>query len=61
MGAACSMYGEKRNAYRLWLYNMKKRGYLKDPGADEWILKKKDGRKWSGFFWLRIEASGELL
>lgn len=34
------MYGEKRNAYRLWLYNMKKRGYLKDPGADEWIILK---------------------
>jgi hypothetical protein len=41
------------------------REHLEDLSIDERILnciiKKEDGRKWSGFMWLRAETSGRLV
>ena len=42
-----------------------KRGHLEDLSIDERILnciiKKEDGRTWSGFIWLRTGSSGRIL
>jgi hypothetical protein len=42
------------------------RDHLKDPSVDariilKYILKKQDGRAWTGLIWLRIGTSGWLL
>jgi len=42
MGGACGMYGEKRNAYRVWCGNLKERDHLEeiDVGiTSKWVLK----------------------
>jgi hypothetical protein len=48
------------------LENIKKRDNLEDTGVDvrmilTWILKQWDGRKWTGFTWLRIGTSCRIL
>jgi hypothetical protein len=45
---------------------MKTRDHLEDLGVDrrmifKWIVKREDGRVWTGFIWLRIGTSGRLL
>ena len=41
-----------------------KRGYLEDLSRDgrilNCIIKKEDGRTWSGFMWLRTGSSGRI-
>jgi hypothetical protein len=48
-----------------WLEYLKGRDHLEDLGTDkiilERILGKQGGKVWTGFIWLRIGASGELL
>jgi len=58
MGGACSVYGERRGAYRVWVGNPKKRYQLEYLGIDlriilKGILRKSVGRAWTGLFWLR--------
>jgi hypothetical protein len=54
--------GEKRSfGIKTW-----RKEYLDDPCIDEmlilyWFVRKQDGRVWTGFIWLRIWTSGELL
>jgi hypothetical protein len=41
-------------------------GYLEDLDIDrmsilKWVLKKQDGRAWTGLNWLKRRASGRLL
>ena len=61
----CGMWlmGEKRNAYRVWWVNLKKRDNLQHPGADGSIILKLGmntyyRRVWTGFIWLRTYKSG---
>jgi hypothetical protein len=51
---------------RFWSEDLNGRDYSEDPGIDgriilEWILGKLDRKVWTGFIWLRIETSDELL
>ena len=64
----CSMWhmGEKRNAYRVLVVNLKKRENLKHLGVDGSIILKlvintHYGRLWNEFIWLRTEKSGDVL
>jgi len=46
--------------------NLKGRDHLEDLGIDEriiteWILGKQGKKLWTGFIWLKIGNSGELL
>jgi len=38
MGGACSVYGERRGAYRVWWRNLSERVDLEDPGLDGKII-----------------------
>jgi len=51
---------------KFWSENWNKKDHSEDDGIDgrvilEWILGKEGGKLWTGFIWLRIEASGGLL
>ena len=48
MGAACSMYGERRGTYRFWCGDLKERDHLEDLGVDERIILKGNFKKWDG-------------
>jgi hypothetical protein len=56
--------GKKRNEYSIWYGSLKERDHLEDVGVDGWILKeilkKCNGRSWTGFSGLRIRTSGVL-
>jgi hypothetical protein len=46
-----------------WLKNLKGRYHSEELGVYvkiilEWILRKQDGKVWTGFVWLRIGTSG---
>jgi hypothetical protein len=66
MGGACSIYGEKRNASRIWVVKRKEKGVLQ-RSRHRWVdnikmdIKEigREGMVW--IFQLRIEASGGLL
>jgi hypothetical protein len=50
---------------KFWLKSLKGKDHTEDLGVDgriplEWILKKQNGRAWTGFIWLRIGANGVL-
>jgi hypothetical protein len=51
-------------AYKgFWWGNLRKRGYLGDPGVDEgiilrWIFRKLNVGVWTGSSWLRIGTGG---
>ena len=52
--------GERRGAYMILVGKPEERDNLEELGADEMIilkriLKKWDGRIWTGFIWLRID------
>jgi hypothetical protein len=51
---------------RFWSENLKGRDHSKDLDVDgkiilEYILRKKGGKAWSGFIWIRIGTIGGLL
>ena len=46
MGWACSTYGERRRAYRVWWGNLSEGDHLKDLGVDGRILLKWIFEKW---------------
>jgi len=51
---------------RVWLDNLKERGYSDDLDVDgkiilEWILGKQGGKIWTGLIWVMIGISGGLL
>jgi hypothetical protein len=57
---------EMRNVYCVLVGNPEEKDNLEGTGVDEriilkWILKKYDGRVWTGFIWLRIRAGSGLL
>jgi hypothetical protein len=63
MGGACSTYGERRYADRVFVGKPEGRRSLEDPALDgsmilKWIFEKWDGA-WTGLIWLRIgQAAG---
>jgi hypothetical protein len=67
MGHVAHM-AEKRGEMHteFWLEILKKWNCLENLSLPsrtvlKWILKKQDGREWTGFIWLGIETSGRLL
>ena len=64
MDWACSMHGEGIGAYRDYMGKLEGWTHLEDLGVDgrtlKQILKKWDGRAWTGFIWLRIGTHGGL-
>jgi hypothetical protein len=66
MGMECSTHGRDEMYTIFWSENLKGRVPSKDIDLGgriilEWILGKQDGNVWTGFIWLRIGTSGELL
>jgi len=66
MGLACSMYGEKNDAYRVLVGNLRERDHFEDPVAEErimlrWVFRKWNGGAWTGLIWFRIGTGGGLL
>jgi hypothetical protein len=64
-GHVAHMGGEERCIQGLWR-NLRERGPLEDRCLDgriilRWILRKGDGRAWTGLIWLRIGTDGGLL
>jgi hypothetical protein len=58
--------GERRSAYMILVGKPEERDHLEDLCVDgriilKRILKKWDGRIWTGFIWLRIETGRGLL
>ena len=59
--------GERKDAYKVLVGNMRERDYLYDPGVDgriilRWIFRNWDrGRAWTGLLWLRRGTGGGLL
>jgi hypothetical protein len=48
---------------RFWWGDLRERGHLEDLGLDgriilKYILKKWDGKTWTGLIWLRIRTGG---
>jgi hypothetical protein len=57
---------DTRNAYKFLLGNLKGRDYSEDLGVYgriilKWVLKKFCVKSWTGFIWLRIRSSGDLV
>ena len=57
---------EKKHTHRFRWGSLRERDHVEDLGIDEriislQILKKYDGRIWTGLIWLRIGTSGRLL
>ena len=57
---------EKKHTHRFRWGSLRERDHVEDLGIDEriislQILKKYDGRIWTGLIWLRIRTSGRLL
>jgi hypothetical protein len=49
--------------YKNWLENLKETGHFENPNIDgwiilKWILKKKNGKVWTEFMWLKIRTGG---
>jgi len=63
MGGACSMYGESRGVYKVFVGKPEGKNHLEDPGVDgritlRWIFRKWDVRTWTGSMWLRTGTGG---
>lgn len=61
---ACN--GVNRIAYKFWVGQPGERGRLEGLGIEEriilkWMIKKQDGRAWTGLLWLSIGTSSRLL
>jgi hypothetical protein len=54
---------EKRNSYRILVGKPEEKEDLDIDGriTYKWILEEWGGVVWTGFIWLRIETSGEVL
>jgi hypothetical protein len=66
MGGALACIAEKRNAYSILMEKPEGRRPLGRPRRAWWtlliwILKKQNGKAWTGLIWLRITTSGELM
>jgi len=51
--------GDRRDGYKFYRGNLRKRHHLEDPGVDEgillrWNFRKWDVRAWTGSTWLKI-------
>jgi len=60
------MYGEKNDAYRVLVGNLRERDHFEDPVAEErimlrWVFRKWNGGAWTGLIWFRIGTGGGLL
>jgi hypothetical protein len=58
--------GEMRNVYKILVEKLKGRDHPEDIDVDgkitlEWILRKGNGKMWTGFIWFRIGTGGALL
>jgi hypothetical protein len=54
---------QNRNAYKVWVGNLKERENLDNLGVDgrinlKWILKKCDKVAWTALMWLRMGTGG---
>jgi len=61
VGHAARM-GEMRNSYKILIGKPEGERPLRRPRrVSDWMLRKQDVKLWTGFMWLRIRSSGELL
>jgi hypothetical protein len=66
MGGYVGCMEEKRNAYKILVGKDEKRDRKEELVVNRRTvlkqrLKKYNGRKWSGFLWLKVETSGQRL
>jgi len=62
----CSIYREKRGAYKVWRGSLREKDHLEDPGANgriilRWLFRKWDEEVWTGFICYRIGPGDEHL
>jgi hypothetical protein len=62
----CSKHKGKCNAYRVLVSKTEGKKLLRNQGIDVrtiliWMLKKYDGRAWTGVMWFKEGTSGEIL
>jgi hypothetical protein len=50
----------ERNTFKAWQKSAKEGHNLEEPGA-VWNLKTCDRKMWTGFIWLKMETTEELL
>jgi hypothetical protein len=58
--------GDRRGAYRVFVYDVMERDRVEDPGLDrkvilKGIFRKSDGEVWTGLLWLRVGTGGRYL
>jgi hypothetical protein len=66
MGEACGTCWGRGGACRGFVGNREERGHLEDLRVYagiilKWVLKKSAGRTGTGFIWLRVGRTGELM
>ena len=66
MGGACSTYRDRSGACRAWWGDLRETDHLEElvmvgSVTLRCIIKKRDGRMWTGFIWLRLGTGDRLL